>query len=248
MNSWRGQVQMGLGWGLFAGHAGDGDAHAHHAVQILLADTPQWVWTPQTQRRACTGLVIGADVEHRVEPTTAAVTMLYVEPHSALGRRLRATLTQGLHALDITQVKAAQNALRSRPDEDSIAALIDLIASQSESDTAKVLPAGDARIQSLLDTLPEALPERLTAAVLAERVGLSESRFLHCFAAHTGLPLRPYLRWRRLLVAMSRIMAGRTLTEAAIAAGFADSAHFTRTFRRHFGIAPRNLIGLHARR
>lgn len=35
--------------------------------------------------------------------------------------------------------------------------------------------------------------------------------------------------------------SGSSLTEAAHAAGFADSAHFSRTFRRMFGVAPASL-------
>jgi AraC-like DNA-binding protein len=37
-------------------------------------------------------------------------------------------------------------------------------------------------------------------------------------------------------------MAGRSWTEAAHAAGFADSSHLTRTFRRMFGINPAALV------
>jgi AraC-like DNA-binding protein len=36
--------------------------------------------------------------------------------------------------------------------------------------------------------------------------------------------------------ALERYAAGRPLTEAAHAAGFADSAHLSRTFRRMFGL------------
>lgn len=247
-NPWRGQVQLGLGWGLFNGHAGDGDAHAHHAVQILLADSPQWVWTRPAGRRTYVGLVLGADVEHRIEPTTAPVTMIYVEPHSAVGRPLQYVLDQGgLLPLEPAKVDAARRALGDKPDERNVAAFVSLIAGPAAANPAAA-SVGDPRIQRLLDTLPEGLPDRLSASHLAERIGLSESRFLHCFTAHTGLPLRPYLRWRRLLTAMSRIMSGHSLTDAAVAAGFSDAAHFTRTFRRHFGIAPRTLARLQDRR
>ena len=37
--------------------------------------------------------------------------------------------------------------------------------------------------------------------------------------------------------AVEAIAAGVSLTEAAHEAGFADSAHFSRTFRRMFGVA-----------
>ena len=56
-----------------------------------------------------------------------------------------------------------------------------------------------------------------------------------------GLPLRRYLLWLRLQDAVQAIAAGAPLTDAAHAAGFADSAHLSRTFRRMFGITPSDL-------
>lgn len=65
---------------------------------------------------------------------------------------------------------------------------------------------------------------------------LSESRFSHLFVEEVGLPFRTYLLWRRMSRAVSFLSAGHRLTEAAHAAGFADSAHFSRTFLRMFGL------------
>jgi AraC-like DNA-binding protein len=233
---------MGIGWGLFAGHAGDGEPHAHHAVQVLLADTPQWVWTVSAGRERYTGLVIGADVAHRLEPTSEPVTLLYVEPHSPAGRDLQGCLNDGLRVLDAEQVRLATQTVGSTLSDSALAAFAAAIASRDLASTPPV--AHDGLIERLIDSLPPVLPDRVTAANLAAQVGLSQSRFLHRFRDHTGLALRPYLRWRRLLAAMTQVLSGRSLTDAAVAAGFADAAHFTRTFRRHFGIAPRTLLGL----
>jgi len=38
-------------------------------------------------------------------------------------------------------------------------------------------------------------------------------------------------------------LEGASLTEAAHAAGFFDSAHFSRTFRQTFGFAPSTVLG-----
>ena len=72
--TWRGQVQMGIGWGQFVGRAGDGAAHAHHAVQLLLSESAQAVWTRPTGWLRVSGIVIGADVEHQLAPTTESVS------------------------------------------------------------------------------------------------------------------------------------------------------------------------------
>ena len=44
--------------------------------------------------------------------------------------------------------------------------------------------------------------------------------------------------WHRMLGASALALEGRSLTEVAHAAGFYDSAHFSRGFHRMFGLPP----------
>jgi AraC-like DNA-binding protein len=81
---------------------------------------------------------------------------------------------------------------------------------------------------------------RLTT--LARRAGLSPSRFLHLFKAETAVPLRRYRIWNRMRAAFRACGEGASLTEAAHAAGFASSAHFSSAFRDMFGMMPSDLI------
>ena len=39
--TWSGTARMGLGWGLFTRLAGHNRRHAHHAMQLVLSETPQ---------------------------------------------------------------------------------------------------------------------------------------------------------------------------------------------------------------
>jgi AraC family transcriptional regulator len=55
------------------------------------------------------------------------------------------------------------------------------------------------------------------------------------------MPLRTYVLWRRLLHVWTLLMQGEALSKAAHAAGFADSAHLSRTSRSMFGLAPSTL-------
>jgi AraC family transcriptional regulator len=99
----------------------------------------------------------------------------------------------------------------------------------------------DPRVLRLVRQLaarPEVAPS-LSAA--AAGLGLSAGRLRHLFVAETGLHYRGYVLWLRLERALREIAAGGSLTTAAHAAGFADSAHLSRTFRRMFGLAPSSL-------
>jgi AraC-like DNA-binding protein len=81
----------------------------------------------------------------------------------------------------------------------------------------------------------------VTAEKIAAVHEISE-RHLYTVLARAGITLRPWLRERRLTAAadaLTRPVNGR-VTIAAIAHrwGFADQAHFTREFRKHFGMTP----------
>lgn len=74
---------------------------------------------------------------------------------------------------------------------------------------------------------------------LADLTDLSQSYFSHAFKAATGVP--PY-QWH-MKARMRRVEQMLTdpdlpLPQIAVAAGFADQAHFTRAFRRFSGLTP----------
>ena len=66
--------------------------------------------------------------------------------------------------------------------------------------------------------------------------GLSPRQMRHTFARDVGLPMRAYVRWKRLLGAIAAVEQGATLSAAAAWAGFADGAHLSRVFREQFGM------------
>lgn len=56
------------------------------------------------------------------------------------------------------------------------------------------------------------------------------------------MPFRRYVLWLRLRRAVREVAAGANLTEAAVSAGFSDSAHLSRVFRATFGLPPSALL------
>ena len=88
---------------------------------------------------------------------------------------------------------------------------------------------------------PGASLHRVAAAV---GVHLSESRLRHLFVEQTGLAFKTYMLWLRMVHALQIYAEGHSLTDAAHGAGFADSAHFSRIFKRTFGLPATTLARL----
>lgn len=82
---------------------------------------------------------------------------------------------------------------------------------------------------------------------LARDAGLSASRFRHAFKEGTGVSLKRFRLWNRLGTAIALAAKGESLTQAALAAGFSSSAHFSSAFRSMFGNSPSDFLQRAAR-
>jgi AraC-like DNA-binding protein len=102
-------------------------------------------------------------------------------------------------------------------------------------DRADTAPRAVRRAREFLDAHVDT---RISLQDLAGVTGLPPSRLLRAFARAVGLSPHAYQRQVRLRHATTLIRGGTSISEAALAAGFADQAHFTRLFRRTMGIPP----------
>jgi len=235
---WQGHAVLGLGWGGFAGLTGDNVPHSHHALQICVADTTCTVEHEAGRRTVGQVLVINARATHRLLPSTRPVTLWYLDPQTHLARTLAKTRQASIPVWPVA-VPPEQLSLDTifRTGESAAEALAAALGL-----TLATAPV-DARMADAVAWLNARGGEAVSASAAARATGLSVSRYLHRLRAYTGLPFRPYVRWLRILLAIQSVLAGSSLTEAAHAAGFADAAHFSRTFRRHFGAAPLTVLG-----
>ena len=79
----------------------------------------------------------------------------------------------------------------------------------------------------------------VTMKEVAQECGLSVSHFARAFAVTVGYPPHAWLIKRRLDRAKSMLPDGSLLlSDIALACGFADQSHFTRTFTREVGSSP----------
>jgi AraC-like DNA-binding protein len=121
-------------------------------------------------------------------------------------------------------------------DESVLLTLIHMMrqhATPRRSSSGRV-PAVTKALQRL-DSAPEA---PVSLAELAALAGVSRFQFLRGFAREVGTTPHAYLVQRRVRLAKQLLAAGRTPTQAAIHAGFADQSHMTRAFVRQLGVTP----------
>ncbi len=80
----------------------------------------------------------------------------------------------------------------------------------------------------------------ITREEIAEHVGISADYLTDCFRQELGVTPIIYIRRYRIRQACELLQSSeKSITQVALAVGFTDSAHFTRTFQREMNITPR---------
>lgn len=101
-------------------------------------------------------------------------------------------------------------------------------------------PAGGSarHAAAMRERLAADLCEPLSLDELGRRVGLSAFHAARLFARETGMPPHAWRNALRVNRSLPLLRAGASVAQAASSCGFADQSHFTRHFRRVFGVAP----------
>jgi AraC-like DNA-binding protein len=218
---------------------GVAEYHAHHAIQITAALQGELALSTSEYSLSAPVLAVGADVRHRID-ASGLLAFVFVEPESRAGRALSETLLAGRDIAKVAEPRVEETLaplrgtfaadLTRKQLLDVGRAVIELLSPRTEP------PLPDPRIQRIIEYASNHLDQPLTLTAAAQGIYLSPSRLRHLFVEQTGVAFKTYLLWLRLIRAVQIYSQGQgSLTEAAHAAGFADSAHFSRVFKRTFG-------------
>ena len=89
------------------------------------------------------------------------------------------------------------------------------------------------------DLLHDRYAERLLVTDVADAVGVHPVHLARVFRLHYGTPVGAYLRGLRLTWAAGMLTdSSDGIAQIALQAGFFDQSHFTRVFKRQFGLTP----------
>ncbi len=232
------------GGSIFVGKSGAFPVHAHQAIQIcLLFDGCIQLRARDEDPWTDYGLaVIPSQQPHGMNGSGAYGAVIFVEPETRDGRILAQCCSRdGMTSVDRALITAVLPELRSavlerRGRRGIVEVARRLVQALTRDSEPSVI--SDERIIRAVAYINANLGRSITLDQVAAVAHLSPSRFRHLFAEQTGTGLRHYVLWRRFVSVWEHTMLGASLSTAAHAAGFADSAHLTRTCRSMMGIPP----------
>ncbi len=238
-----------VAWTGVCGFIGEGSGstpilpHSHYAIQLVIG-APTGLRVQFGRRGAwqeCAAALLPSRAVHSIDVSDCDMSVvLFIEPDTPSGKALAARLRDGPELLDAQAVAAGVQQLDSAWRVEKSYEAVKAVCTQLIVDLSRAEPRepSDPRVLFAIEYLRQSVDQPVSLADLARAANLSPDRFRHLFVEQTGMALRTYLVWRRLLHVWTLLMAGQTLSAAAHAAGFSDSAHLSRTARTMFGLPP----------
>ncbi|MDE7394568.1 MAG: AraC family transcriptional regulator [Clostridiales bacterium] len=220
----------------FIGNRVNATEHAHCVLQVFLSfDEPLSV-TVENEQIGGKCIIVGANARHKFSCENAKRLSILIEPSSGFAKELTKKIKGNFLVCD-SDIEPLQQKAAALLDTNDKQPYIDFI-----DDFAKFLGIQrhaqvlDERIAALLELLQNCDCYDHTIESLAESVCLSSSRLSHLFREQIGVPLKSYLLFHQLERAFTALLSGKSMTDAAMLAGFDSPSHFAATVKKWMGM------------
>lgn len=214
------------------------EIHKHSAYQIVISNESPF--TSTINGKLCEniyGFLIKPQVKHHCIAKKGTITILNIEPYSAIGLELadRFKETDSIILGSVSEIGDFFQTETPNPD-------IQLILSALLSKTRPA--AYDERVTKIVEFIKEnSFRQDITPQTFADIVFLSPSRLAALFKQQTGSSLSKYLLWTRLRQSIYLTLSDKekTLTEVAYDTGFYDLPQLNKYMYEMFGMPPKAL-------
>lgn len=217
-------------------HTGYADPaeHRHMAAHIILSMKGEIRVESDGAAYLCKGVMIPSGTAHKVDTSENDVLVFMYDCTTGIAKQIQeiqcipnetcARIAQEYAAFEESCTASAYGRFENS-----------LLAQLGFADS---MPAvRDERILSAMQYIRSASADKLSCREVADAVCLSQGRFSHLFKEQVGMTFAAYLIYQRIMRVYSEILHGKSITEAALEAGFSSSAHFADVNRRVFGIS-----------
>lgn len=210
------------------------DVHYHQCFQVVVSLKHPFdsVIDGQAYQRL-NGVFLNQYIPHACEGQNTDVLVYFIDAESYQGWQLK-QLLDGRPFVPIDAIPVVTDTDMVRFAEDLLERLLPRFSS--------VRPI-DGRITEAFTYIDDHLDDPLALDEVADRIFLSAERFRHLFAQETGVPFSQYVLWKRIQQVIFQVLQnGLPMSTASVQNGFTDQAHFTRLFRRTFGVSAKQLL------
>lgn len=203
--------------------------HKHSMLHIFVGNG-----TLQLENNVRGNLIIIEQNVHHRRPSGDLLFFLFVDPTSAFADVIRSDYLKGnahfASDINVENINVTEQGIKE-------------FVKEMFGESCFIRRKGiDERIVSLLESIDRY--EQLESKVpqIAGKMNYSESYITHLFKNETGVSLKRYLLLRRVEYVWKRIVAGESITDVALRAGFSSPSHFSDTCKKLTGISVTDVL------
>ena len=209
--------------------------HSHSAAHIMISLENEIEVILEKEKIYCRGILIPSGMTHTANTGENRVLIFLFDSTTNIAKQMNE-----ISVLDDELVDGVVNAyhafVNGNKDASDYRKVVTNVYKCVNGDLLRHIVM-DERVESALKYVRANLQEPLTCSDVAKHVFLSEGRFSHLFKEQVGMTFAAYLIYQRVMKAYVEIINGKSITEAAIEAGFSSSTHFAETSKRLFGLS-----------
>jgi AraC-like DNA-binding protein len=221
--------------------------HSHNTMQLVLDTQKDFRFKIKGGNwKTYKSLIIKENVIHQLDTNDSVQLIIYLDAETRIARAIKSKylIENEIYPLDLNifhfvNSNELQQALVN-PEPSILENLINRVLASLSLEIGET--RADARILIAEQAISTIHPDEITLKSLADKACLSESRLRSLFKDVTGVSLYRYILWNKIRYATNQIMAGHTVNDAAIDAGFTDSSHFHKMMVQLFGISPSKFL------
>lgn len=223
------------------------EKHKHWAKHLLISLGGEINCFIQDEKITCKGIIIASNVFHTIESNGNDVLVYLFDETTDIAKEIEEKYLKDisyytLNLNTVQEIKKIWNENMSKRKNNkqiqkNYYSVYEKILRECKLDTKKPY-IKDKRIKKVVLLLQHR--EEITEGIigeLAEKVFLSQSRLSHLFKEETKISLSSFLVIMKIAKAYEYILAGESITEASIKAGFNSPSHFATTNKNMFGIS-----------
>ncbi len=222
------------------------DVHKHWMIQLFISNGGNLEINVNDQKIHCRAIVVNMNTKHMFCSGNQIHFTMLINPTTQLGRTIRVHFLNEKPYYILCEDIAIelQKQLTSAISKDENADYSEIIRNVVYCFKDDNFKGYDERTEIILRRLDTCGCEEEEHQVkqIAKEMAISESRLSHLFKEETGIPLKSYIVFHKLLKAYEKIFDGESITAAAIAAGFDSAAHLAFTNKKMTGMSAREIM------
>lgn len=210
--------------------------HVHHALEIIISTSGTFdFFTEDIEYKKIKAIAVLPDIPHTFIGKNGQYEFTYIDSNLC-------TLDFLIKELEFEQKKVTcLDIFLARHSIEKLKEIINnsLVLNKGTMGK-KIIDSRVIQCQKII--IDKVKNEKISLNELANSVFLSKSRLSHLFKKQMGISIQNFILWNRLKVAITAIVKGNNLTQAAHIGRFSDSAHFSKKFKKTFGVNPSILL------